>query len=92
MNAHENLPESDKTTSDTKTTIVVNGQKKSVKGYEINYLQLVQLAYDPVDPNKIYTVTYKKGPPANPEGSMVEGDTVKIENGMIFNVTPTRKS
>jgi Multiubiquitin len=72
--------------------IIVNGREKTVTEKKLTYAQVVRLGFDPVDPQTIYTVTYKKGPPANPQGSMVEGDTVKIECGMIFNVTPTRKS
>lgn len=72
--------------------IIVNGREKTVAGKRLTYAQVVRLAFDPVDPETIYTVTYKKGPPANPQGSMVEGDTVKLDCGMIFNVTPTRKS
>ncbi len=72
--------------------IIVNGREKVVTGKKISYAQVVRLAFDAVDPETIYTVTFKKGPPANPEGSMVEGDEVKIDCGMIFNVTATRKS
>jgi len=72
--------------------IIVNGRKKVVAEKHLSYIQVVRLAFDPVDSETIYTVTYKKGPPANPQGSMVEGDTVKLDCGMIFNVTPTRKS
>lgn len=76
----------------SETKIIVNGREKTVPGKKLTYTQVVKLAYDPVDPETIYTVTYKKGPPANPQGSMVEGDIVKLECGMIFNVTATRKS
>lgn len=79
-------------THPSETKIIVNGREKTVPGKKLTYAQVVKLAYDPVDPETIYTVTYKKGPPANPQGSMVEGDTVKLECGMIFNVTATRKS
>jgi hypothetical protein len=87
-----NHPVPEKPVPESKFAIVINGQKKTVKTEVLTYLQVLQLAYEPVDPNKIYTVTYKKGPPSNPEGSMVEGDSVRLDNGMIFNVTPTRKS
>jgi hypothetical protein len=39
-----------------------------------------------------FSVTYRKGPKKNPEGTMTEGETVRIKNGMIFDVTETNKS
>jgi hypothetical protein len=72
--------------------IIVNGREKVVTGKSLSYAALVVLAFGAVDPDTIYTVTFKHGPPSKPEGSMVEGDVVKIQCGMIFNVTPTRKS
>jgi Multiubiquitin len=75
-----------------KLTIIVNGREKIVKKTQLSYLEVVRLAFDPIDENTIYTVTYKKGPDENPEGSMVDGDIVTVACGMIFNVTPTRKS
>lgn len=72
--------------------IIVNGREKLVAGKAISYAELVALAFGSAEPDTIYTVTFKHGPPSNLEGSMVEGDVVKLQCGMIFNVTPTRKS
>lgn len=72
--------------------IVVNGREKVVVGKTISYADLVVLAFGSVDPNTIYTVTFKHGPPSKPEGKMVQGDVVKLQCGMHFNVTPTCKS
>lgn len=74
------------------TKIVVNGREKVVAGKTISYADLVVLAFGSIDPNTIYTVTFKHGPPSNPEGKMVAGDVVKLQCGMHFNVTPTSKS
>ena len=74
------------------TKIIVNGREKVVAGKTISYADLVVLAFGSIDPETIYTVTFKHGPPSKPEGSMAEGDVVKLQCGMIFNVTPTRKS
>ena len=74
--------------------IIVNGREKPWKEKNITFEQVVVLAfgnYDP-NPNKVYTVTYDRGPHENPEGSMVKGDTVFTKNKMIFNVTCTDKS
>ena len=76
----------------TQIIIIVNGREKTVSGRTISYEQVVRLAFDSIDANTIYTVVFKKGPASNPQGSMVAGDVVKLECGMIFNVTPTSRS
>jgi len=39
--------------------------------------------------NRLYTVTYRRAAGEKPEGTLVEGGTVKVKDGMIFNVTAT---
>jgi hypothetical protein len=75
-------------------TIYVNGQKKVVTTKTVTFAEIVKLAYPtpPTGDNILYTVSYEDGPPANPQGSLMEGETVKVKNGMIFNVTATDKS
>lgn len=79
---------------DKDITIVVNGREKSVTGKELTFAQLVALAFDtpPTGENIVFTITYRRGQGEKPEGSLVEGETVKIKKGMIFNVTATDKS
>jgi hypothetical protein len=77
-----------------KITLVVNGRPKEWTERAITFEQVVVLAfgsYDP-NPNKVYTVTYDRGPHENPEGTMVKGDKVLTKDKMIFNVTCTDKS
>lgn len=75
-------------------TIVVNGQKKVVHSRKLTFMQLVALAFNPVPsgPNWVFTITYRNGPPSNPQGTLVEGQSIRIKNGMVFNVTATDKS
>jgi Multiubiquitin len=75
-------------------TIIVNSRKKMVMTKELSFDQIVRLAFDPVPtgPNILFTITYGHGPKANPEGMLLEGETVKIKDGMVFSVTPTDKS
>ena len=75
-------------------TIIVNGRKKVVTKKRLSFNEIVALAFDPVPtgPNIMFTITYRHGPHANPEGTLIEGDSVKIKDGMIFNVTATDKS
>lgn len=79
---------------DYKVTLIVNGRPKPWTEKIVTFEQIVFLAFGAYDPNpaKVYTVTYDKGPHANPEGSMVKGDKVFVKNKMIFNVTATDKS
>ena len=72
--------------------IIVNGRERTVDGSTITYESLVQLAFGNASSDTIYTITFKKGPPANPQGSLAAGGMVKLECGMIFNVTATTKS
>lgn len=75
-------------------TIIVNGRERTVTGKEVTFDQLVALAFDapPTGENIQFTITYRRGPGNKPEGSVVEGETVKVKKGMIFNVTSTDKS
>lgn len=75
-------------------TIIVNGRKKTVKKRKLSFNDVVALAFDPVPtgPNIMFTITYRHGPHANPEGTLIEGGHAKIKDGMIFNVTQTDKS
>ena len=74
--------------------IFVNGRKKAVATRELSFDQVVALAFDPVPtgPNIMFTITYRHGPHANPEGNLLEGGVVKVKDRMIFNVTQTNKS
>lgn len=75
-------------------TIVVNGQQKSVEADELTFDQVVALAFDPVPtgPNVMFTITYRRGHGDKPEGTLTEGQSVKVKEGMIFDVTATDKS
>lgn len=74
--------------------IIVNAREYKVPGPKISYAQVVALAFTPVPtgPDVLFTVTYRKGPTQNPKGTLPEGESVTIKNGMIFNVTQTNRS
>jgi multiubiquitin len=77
-----------------KYTIIVNGQKKVVTTRTVSFDDIVKLAFPTpaAGSDILYTVSYEDGPRFNPQGSMKEGQTVRVKNGMIFNVTATDKS
>jgi hypothetical protein len=75
-------------------TIIVNGRQKTVTTKELTFAQVVGLAFDnpPTGANIVFTITYRRGEGNKPEGTLVESGTVKVKDGMIFNVTATDKS
>lgn len=92
MNSQENKHEGHGQSKDF--TIIVNGRQEVVTSKELSFAEVLALAFDspPTGPNIVFTITYRRGEGNKPEGSMVEGETVKIKDGMIFNVTATDKS
>lgn len=80
---------------DDNLTIVVNGREKRVaSAREITFTELIALAFGeaPASGMTSYTVTYTRGPWSSPEGSLVAGGDVRVDEGMVFNVTRTDKS
>jgi hypothetical protein len=74
--------------------IIVNGRPNRVQGRDVSFEKVVALAFEtpPSGPTVIITVTYRDGPPDNPAGTLVAGQTIQIRNGMKFNVSATDKS
>jgi len=72
--------------------IIVNAREKIWLHNEITFDEIVVLACGLVDNTVSYTVIFKKGVEKKQEGILVRGDTVKIKDGMIFNVSQTSRS
>lgn len=74
--------------------IIVNARPKETPKRELSFDEVVRLAFEspPTGPNIKFTITYRNGPRRNREGTLTEGSSVFIKNGMVFNVTPTDKS
>ena len=90
VDGHDQLP--DKEEKDI--TIVVNGREKTGSTKELSFDALVSLAFEnpPTGEFICFTITYRRGQGNKPEGSLAEGETVKLKEGMIFNVSATDKS
>ncbi len=75
-------------------TIVVNGTQKTVQKEDFTFAEIVKLAFEnpPYGENTLFSVTYRKGHGNKPEGILAEGESVKVKEGMIFDVTATDKS
>jgi hypothetical protein len=88
------MPDQNKHDHDHETEIVINGRKKTVTKKELTFDEVVHLAFEPVPtgPNVLFTITYRRGQGNKPEGTLVQGETLKVKEGMIINVTATDKS
>ena len=75
-------------------TIIVNGEEKQVVERRISFSEVVELAFgvEPPNPNICFTMTFKKAAGKRKQGTPVEGDSVKVKDGTVFNVTRTDKS
>jgi hypothetical protein len=80
---------------DKKTvTIIVEGTPHEWPKTEITYAEVVTLEVPdyPQHPEITYSVTYTRGHGDKPEGILVPGASVKVKDGMIFNVSETGQS
>ena len=75
-------------------TIIVNTRPKTISVRRLTFADLIALAFEtpPSGENVSFTVSYRKGPKRRPEGSLLEGDGIRIKEGMVFNVSATDKS
>jgi len=75
--------------------IVVNGTEETVRKGYVDYDQIVAFGVAlglPMGQNILYTITYRKAEGKPHQGDLVQGQTVEIKHGTIFNVTATDKS
>jgi len=75
-------------------TIIVGGTPHEWRKSKITYAEVVTL-FDPTylqHPEITYSVTYKRGHDHKPEGILSPGASVKVKDGMVFNVSATNQS
>ena len=79
---------------DKNIEIFVNGQGHIVEKGEMSYEEIVAVAFGQYEdnPDIAYTVLFFKGHSGKPKGELVRGETAKVKQGMIFNVTRTNRS
>lgn len=75
-------------------TIYVEGTPHSWSKDEITYTEVVSLEVPDYSqhPEVTYTVTYERGHGDKPEGALARGASVKVKDGMRFNVTDSGQS
>ncbi len=73
------------------TTVIVNGRKKTVDSKSLTFDEVVALAFDPIPSgdNVVFTISWKSG---KKQGRLLEGQSVDVKEGMIFNVGHSNKS
>lgn len=89
------VEEHDKAHEPKTVTIIVNGRAKPwPKNEDITFEQVVALAFpNPPSGDGIqFTVQYTRGDGHKPAGTLVEGQSVKVKDGMEFDVTQTNRS
>lgn len=75
-------------------TIIVEGTPHEWLKPAITYAEVVTL-FDPnypQHPEITYSVTYKRGSSASPEGILPPGASVRVKDRMVFNVSSTGQS
>ena len=84
----------DKGNDKTVTIIVEATPHQWPKNEAISYAQVVTLEFPdyPQHPERIYSVTYKRGAGNKPEGILAPGGSVKVKDRMEFNVTDAGQS
>lgn len=75
-------------------TIVVEGTKHPWPKPTITYAEVVTLEVPDYaqHPEITYSVRYKNGPGGKPSGTLAPGASVKVKDGMVFNVSETGQS
>lgn len=72
--------------------VKVNGRSKSVEKRPHSYREIATLGYPDANFETFnYTITYLNGV-HGAEGDLVEGETIAVKNGMVFNVRRSDKS
>ena len=73
-------------------TIKVNGRPRTVEKRPHSYREIAAIAYpNPDFENFNYTITFLHGV-HGAEGDLVEGETIQVKKGMVFNVRRSDKS
>ena len=75
-------------------TIIVEGTEHEWPKGDISYAEVVTLEVPDYaqHPEITYSVRYKRGVGNKPEGTLALGESIKVKEGMIFNVSATGQS
>jgi len=72
------------------TQILINAQKIDFNSFTISYEELVNHVFRKFV--QAATIQYSRGPLPQIQGSLVEGQSIQIQKGMVFDVVMTNNS
>jgi hypothetical protein len=72
--------------------IIINGRPKTVTDKKISFIDIITLAYGSFNQSEdiAYTVAYTNN--KHRDGALVYNESLRIHEGVIFNVTKTNRS
>ncbi|WP_206240477.1 multiubiquitin domain-containing protein [Novosphingobium terrae] len=73
--------------------VVINGRQQNLPATDIDFEDLVRLAYPDLTPDtgRMFTVSYRHGPMDRPVGLLAPRQRMRLTNGATYNVTRTDK-
>ena len=79
---------------DETVTVILNGEQIIVDKGKLTFEDLAKLVFPNLFGRELicFTVSFSRGPMRRPEGALLEGDKVRVVEGMAFNVSATDKS
>ena len=79
---------------DKEVTVIFNGRPKSIAKERLTFDDVIAYAFDnpPSGDDIQFTIQYTRGHNDKPNGTLLEGDSVMVKDGMEFDVTATNRS
>jgi hypothetical protein len=75
------------------TEIIVNARKRTVKGNEVSFEEIVQLAFPGShEADVAFSMTFRHAASEPHAGELGPGGHVRVKDGTVFNVTKTIRS
>lgn len=75
-------------------TVVFNGRSKTIAKERLTFDDVIAYAFEtpPSGDGVQFTIQYTRGHNEKPNGTLLEGDSVMVKDGMEFDVTATNRS
>ena len=75
-------------------TVVFNGRPRVVPKEHLSFEEVIAYSFDtpPSGDGVQFTIQFTRGHSGKPNGTLLEGESVKVKDGMEFDVTATNRS